>query len=98
MAKYDEEDWKKNGRGPQINDNEEPELNVAMLSPLIEREIILEETNSGERVVSNPVVNKLAPGMSIVAENGGFEQEEKNSAQTTRSRSKSGKSRQIGER
>lgn len=75
MAKYDEEDWKKNGRTAKIGSDVDFDLKVVIYNQL-EKENALDVTNSDRRVVSSPSSPDLAPGMRIVAEDGGFEQEE----------------------
>lgn len=77
MAKIiDEEKWRKDGRTSKISPNVEFDVKVVMVSPLSERDMTLEATNSNVIVVSNPESNKLVQGMRIVAEDGGFEEKD----------------------
>lgn len=94
MAKYDEKDFKENGRTTKIGSDVDLNLKVVVWNQL--EKDALDVTNSEERVVSNPKSYQLVPGMSIIAEEGGFEPKEQ--PKTTKGRSKTGVVRERGER
>ena len=75
MAKYDVEDWKKNGRTPKVDSDVDLNLKVVIMNQL--KENALDVTNSNERVVSNPKSDELGLGVIIRTEVGGLNETKK---------------------